>query len=94
MVKECSYTKHILIIQLSDLINFSDDDNASDIVFDSDDENETASKKNKASKVKGDDIKALFASADEFATLLEDEGSSMVAPGGSNVYANKDNAGK
>lgn len=47
--------------------------------------------KNKFKK-KGGDLKSLFASADEFASLLEDEGQSKVKPGGSNVFANKDNA--
>lgn len=45
-------------------------------------------------KKKGGDSTSLFASAEEFATLLEDEGQSKVKPGGSNVFANKDNARK
>lgn len=43
---------------------------------------------------KTDDVSSLFASADEFATMLEDEGSSKVKPGGSNAFSNKDNARK
>lgn len=51
-------------------------------------------KKGKSQLKKKSDIKSLFASAEEFATLLEDEGQSKVKPGGSNVFANKDNARK
>lgn len=72
------------------MTQISDDEDASDIVFDSedDDEEETPKKKQK----KKDDITSLFASAEEFASLLEDEGSSNRAPGSSNTWANKDNA--
>lgn len=58
-----------------------------------DDEKPTKKGKNILKKKVGD-ITSLFASADEFATLLEDEGQSKVKPGGSNVFANKDNARK
>ncbi|KAF2904304.1 hypothetical protein ILUMI_01869 [Ignelater luminosus] len=73
-----------------ELTQISDDEEGSDIVFDSedDDEKETPKKKRK----KNDDVASLFASAEEFASLLEDEGSSNRAPGSSNAWANKDNA--
>lgn len=64
-----------------------------DEAIDFSDEEEPSSKQNKKLKNKGD-IMSNFASAEEFATLLEDEGSSKVKPGGSNVFDNKDNAGK
>lgn len=62
------------------------DDDDSDIVFD-DEEVEG----NKDKKMKFENI---FASADEFAALLEEEGSSKYAPGSSNAVANKEKAGK
>lgn len=55
-------------------------------------DDEQVKKKGKTKKKKGDT--SLFASAEEFATLLEDEGQSKIKPGGSNVFANKDNARK
>lgn len=65
------------------------EDDEEDIDFIDDDK----SNKPKKNKYKGkDDITSLFASAEEFSTLLEDEGSSKIKPGGSNVYSNKDNA--
>jgi len=73
-----------------ELIGLSDDDEGSDIVFDSEDETEPVTKtKNKKKK---DDIASLFASAEEFASLLEDEGGSKVAPGSSEAWSNKDHA--
>lgn len=59
-----------------------------------DDEKPSKNPKKKLKKKQKGDITSLFASADEFATLLEDEGQSKVKPGGSNVFANKDNARK
>lgn len=74
-------------------MNVSDDED-SDIVFDSDDDDPKASKKSKSNKLdlKGD-IQSMFASADEFAMLLEDEGNSGTKPGSSSAFENKDNAG-
>ncbi|KAJ8976913.1 hypothetical protein NQ317_014085 [Molorchus minor] len=73
-----------------ELIGGLDDDDDEDIEFLEDD----VSKKSKKNKFKknGEDLSSLFASAEEFATLLEEEGSSKVKPGGSNVYSNKDKA--
>lgn len=51
------------------------------------------SKKNKSNKKKKDKFESVFASADEFASLLEDEGNSKRAPGSSNTLLNKDKAG-
>ncbi|KAJ8925033.1 hypothetical protein NQ315_001204 [Exocentrus adspersus] len=73
-----------------ELIGDLDDDDEEDIDFIEDD-SPVKGKKNKLKKP-GDDISSLFASADEFATLLEDEGGSQVKPGGSNAFSNKDNA--
>ncbi|KAF5285539.1 hypothetical protein FQA39_LY16604 [Lamprigera yunnana] len=64
------------------------DDSASDLEFNSDSESEMNTKKNKKAK---SDV-PIFASAEEFATLLEEEGASKVAPGSSNAWENKDNA--
>lgn len=58
---------------------------------DEDDEEGDNYKKNKKKKEK---FGSVFASADEFASLLEDEGSSKYAPGSSNSLMNKDKAGK
>lgn len=78
-------------MSILELIGDLGDDDEEDIDFIEDDK-PTKGKKN---KYKGNgDITSLFASADEFATLLEDEGSSKVKPGSSNVYSNKDNASK
>lgn len=64
----------------------------SDILFDSDeDESELKGKKNK--NIKKGKFDSIFASADEFASMLEDEGASKNAPGSSNQYANQDKAG-
>lgn len=73
-----------------------DDDDLSDIAFDSDgeDTNDRNNKNKKFKKKKSGDEGSLFASAEEFASLLEDEGQSNIAPGGSNVVSNKDNASK
>ncbi|KAJ8970201.1 hypothetical protein NQ314_001348 [Rhamnusium bicolor] len=79
------YTNDIL-----ELIGGLDDDDEEDMEFMEEDE-PRKQKKNKFKK-NSNDITSLFASADEFATLLEDEGSSKIKPGGSNVYSNKDNA--
>lgn len=76
-----------------ELINVSDDD-GSDIVFDSDDDDREGSKKSKSNKLNlKDDIQSMFASADEFAMLLEEEGNSGTKPGSSSAFENKDNAG-
>ncbi|XP_056642195.1 CCAAT/enhancer-binding protein zeta [Diorhabda sublineata] len=67
--------------------DLSDDD---DEAIDFSDE-EPSKKKLKKISDKGD-IMSNFASAEEFATLLEEEGQSKHKPGGSNVFANTDNA--
>lgn len=56
------------------------------------DEDKPVNKKTKNKFLKKGTLSSVFASADEFATLLEDEGQSKVKPGGSNVFANRDNA--
>lgn len=73
-----------------------EDDDLSDVSFDSDGEdiNDKTNKNKKFKKKKSGDDGSLFASAEEFASLLEDEGQSSIAPGGSNVVSNKDNASK
>ncbi|XP_076272674.1 nucleolar complex protein 1 [Rhynchophorus ferrugineus] len=79
-----------------DLMDDLSDNDDEDIEFLSDSEDgDKSDKKNKKSiKKKGnkDDISALFASAEEFASLLEDEGSSKQKSGSSNVMQNKDKA--
>lgn len=70
---------------LDDLDNDDDDE---EVVFDE----EPKPKKLKKSKSK--DTQTIFASAEEFASLLDDEGSSKIAPGSSNALSNKDNASK
>ncbi|XP_050301138.1 CCAAT/enhancer-binding protein zeta [Anthonomus grandis grandis] len=74
----------------------SDDDEDEDLVFPSDSEEEKNPKKNlkKAlkTKAKKDDMSSVFASAEEFATLLDEEGSSKQKPGTSNVMDNRDKA--
>lgn len=65
------------------------DDDDEDIVF-SDDEELNNKMKQKLKKNKS--LNSLFASADEFASILEEEGSSKIAPGSSNAFANKDKA--
>lgn len=69
-------------------MDVTDDEENSDIVFDSDEE---VSDRKSKKKLK-DDVSSLFASAEEFASLLEDEATSTVAPGGANTWANKDKA--
>ncbi|KAJ3662377.1 hypothetical protein Zmor_006730 [Zophobas morio] len=64
------------------------DDEDEEFVF----EEESTSKKNKSKKKGNKDDSSIFASAEEFASLLEDEGSSKLAPGSSSAFANKDNA--
>ncbi|XP_022915981.2 CCAAT/enhancer-binding protein zeta [Onthophagus taurus] len=77
-----------------ELIGDLDDDDLSDMVFDSEDEDDGGKKeKKKINKKKGDDLDGIFASAEEFASLLEDEGNSKRAPGGSSAVSNKDKAG-
>ncbi|XP_018569257.1 CCAAT/enhancer-binding protein zeta [Anoplophora glabripennis] len=73
-----------------DLIGDLEDDDEEDIDFIEDDNKPNKGKKNKYKDK--DNVMSLFASAEEFATLLDDEGSSKIKPGSSNVYANKDNA--
>lgn len=65
------------------------------MMFDSDEEsNRNTGPKKSSKKKKNGDLGSLFASAEEFASILEDEGSSGIAPGGSNVVSNKDNSSK
>ncbi|RZC38241.1 CCAAT/enhancer-binding protein zeta, partial [Asbolus verrucosus] len=71
-----------------ELLNDLESDEDEEIVFN----DEESSQKSKMKKKKGNDMKSLFASAEEFASLLEEEGNSKIAPGGSNQFANKDNA--
>lgn len=79
-----------------DLVNdLSDDEEDMEFLSDSEEEEQSSSKKSLKKfkkKVKKDDISSLFASAEEFASLLEDEGSSKYKPGSSNVMENKDKA--
>ncbi|CAH0547490.1 unnamed protein product [Brassicogethes aeneus] len=85
-----------------DLIGDLDDDDEEiefgDSEDDNDDNEETSNKKKiknvkkKVKKLDKNDITSLFASADEFASILEDEGSSKIKPGGSNAVSNTDNA--
>lgn len=69
-----------------------DEDDLSDVSFDAADESEEP--KRNGNKRKRPSSDSIFASAEEFASLLEDEGSSKIRPGGSNAVANKDNARK
>lgn len=64
-----------------------------DMPFDSDDDQEEKPKI-KGGKKKSFASESVFASAEEFASMLEDEGGSKIAPGGSNAVSNKDNARK
>lgn len=68
-----------------------DDDDLSDMSFNSDEEQDEKSKTKRSKPFTSDSI---FASAEEFASLLEDEGGSKIKPGSSNVVANRDNARK
>lgn len=70
------------------LLKNVEDDDDDEIIFGSDDETTKQKKKSKS------DLNTLFASAEEFASLLDDEGSSKRAPGGSNAFSNKDKACK
>lgn len=72
-----------------ELIGDLGDDDGEDIDFKEEDRD--VLKKIKKNK---NDLNTLFASADEFASILDDEGSSKVAPGSSRVLSNKDNASK
>ncbi|CAG9857672.1 unnamed protein product [Phyllotreta striolata] len=72
-----------------DLLDDLSEDDAESIEF-SDEEESNRGKKGKNKK--SNDIMSNFASVEEFATLLEDEGSSKIKPGGSNAFANKDDA--
>lgn len=80
---------------ISELIDDLEDDELSDIVFESDEEsNEKPKQIRKSLKQKKGDIGSLFASAEEFASILEDEGTSGVVSGSSNAVSNKDNSSK
>lgn len=57
-------------------------------------EPKTKSKKGLKKKHLKNDVGSLLASADEFAALLDDEGSSAQKPGSSNAMDNKDKASK
>ncbi|CAG9822378.1 unnamed protein product [Phaedon cochleariae] len=78
------------------LADLSSDDDEEDIEFMEDDEEEVERNKKKMKKLrKGgnkDDIMSQFAAADEFAALLEEEGSSRVKSGTSSAFLNRDNA--
>lgn len=85
----------VVNIIFADLIDGLDDDDLSDISFESDEEEEEEETGNKkGSKRRAAGNHSIFASAEEFASILEDEGSSRIAPGSSNVVSNKDNASK
>lgn len=71
-----------------------EDDELSDMSFNSDDDDDQQKQKSKSKNSRVTSSDSIFASAEEFASLLEDEGSSHIAPGGSNAIANKDNACK
>lgn len=59
--------------------------------FDSESEDEQVSKrKNKKRK----DEEPVFAPAEEFAAMLEDEGAADIAPGGSDAWMNHDKSSK
>lgn len=74
-----------------ELIEGLGDDNVDEMVFDSDiDESEAKSKKKFKKRA---DINSVFASAEEFASLLDDEGNNSKMAGSSNALSNKDNAG-
>lgn len=75
----------------SELLRDLDDDNMSDIVFESH-ENKDDIKIKKKLKKKGD-INSIFASAEEFASILDDEGTSSKTSGTLDALYNKDNAG-
>ncbi|XP_066138108.1 CCAAT/enhancer-binding protein zeta-like [Euwallacea fornicatus] len=68
--------------------DLSEGDVEEDIEFPSDSEEESSF----SSKKKQKDTASLFASAEEFAALLDDEGSSKQKPGTSSIMANKDKA--
>lgn len=83
-----------ILIQLNffkDLIDDLDDEDKSDIEFndedsESDDEKQTKNKKHK----KGGDINSLFAAADDFASILDEEPDFMA--GTTHAVSNKDKA--
>ncbi|KAF5287326.1 hypothetical protein FQR65_LT02199 [Abscondita terminalis] len=78
--------------ELDDEELIDEDDDFSDLEFNSNsDEDEDLPVVNDSKKKKKDAV-PVFASAEEFASLLEEEGASKIAPGGSNAWANKDNA--
>lgn len=69
-----------------------DDDGSIDMFGDDDDDEDNVMSFNKKNKKKAKGGKSVFASAEEFAHLLEEEGSSKVAPGSSNQVQNSDKA--
>ncbi|KAI4470572.1 ccaat-binding factor-related [Holotrichia oblita] len=69
--------------------DLDDDDDVSDMEFESDDNDNL--KTAKTMKKKGD-INGVFASAEEFASILEDEGNNSKMGGRSNTLSNKENA--
>lgn len=73
-----------------ELIQDLDDDDLSDMEFESDDNDNL--KIAKKMRHKGD-INGIFASAEEFASILEDEGNNSKIGGKSNTLSNKENAG-
>ncbi|XP_065161125.1 CCAAT/enhancer-binding protein zeta-like [Atheta coriaria] len=79
--------------------DLSDGDDDEELFLDEDDEDDImldtkSSKSKKSAKAKKKtNTGSIFASADEFASLLEDEGNSKVAPGSSQQFANTDKAG-
>ncbi|XP_044748436.1 CCAAT/enhancer-binding protein zeta [Coccinella septempunctata] len=73
-----------------DLLKDLDDDDDEEIMF-SDDELKDKTKKNSKKNKKNESV---FAPAEEFAELLEDEGSSYGKPGSSNTLSNNDKSHK
>lgn len=81
----------IILLLIVELLKDLSDDNEEEIEF----LDEDIPKKNKKGKLrKKGGISSIFASADEFATLLEEEGISKQKPGGSNAVLNADNSRK
>lgn len=70
---------------------FEDED---DEMNNSDISSEQEQSKKNGKKKKANTSGSLFASAEEFASILEDEGSSKAKPGSSHAVSNKDNASK
>ncbi|KAK9877934.1 hypothetical protein WA026_020157 [Henosepilachna vigintioctopunctata] len=83
-----------------DLVDGLDDDDDEDLSFDDGededslfDDNDVDTGKNKKSKKNKKGMESIFASADEFASLLDEEGISKKKSGGANTLSNLDQAG-